>query len=149
MIAKHARWRGAAHQTYRSDETDQSDHAAYAQWLDHANSVVVANAIICLIHQTNYLLDQQIRALERDFIHEGGYSEQLAAARIQHRQQQNRTERTERTDQPDKSDAKPPSPACPLCGKPLALRTARQGPRAGSQFWGCTGYPECKGTQPV
>jgi four helix bundle suffix protein len=36
-----------------------------------------------LIHQTNYLLDQQIAALERDFIREGGYSEQLAAARLQ------------------------------------------------------------------
>ena len=139
--------RGAAHQTDRSDQTDQSDHAAYAQWLDHADSTVVANAIICLIHQTNYLLDQQIRALERDFIHEGGYSEQLAAARIQHRQQQQN--RTDHSDPSNQSDAKPPSPACPLCGKPLALRTARQGPRAGSQFWGCTGYPECKGTQPV
>ena len=38
-------------------------------------------------------------------------------------------------------------PTCPRCGKPMALRTARKGAHAGSQFWGCTGYPECKGTR--
>ena len=40
-----------------------------------------ANATICLIHQANYLLDQQITALEHAFIQAGGYTEQLAAAR--------------------------------------------------------------------
>jgi ssDNA-binding Zn-finger/Zn-ribbon topoisomerase 1 len=28
----------------------------------------------------------------------------------------------------------------------MALRTAKGGKNAGGQFWGCTGYPECKGT---
>jgi four helix bundle suffix protein len=46
---------------------------------------VVANTLICLIHQANYLLDQQISALEQSFIQDGGYSEQLAAARLEHR----------------------------------------------------------------
>jgi restriction system protein len=49
--------------------------AAYSPWLSHADPAVVANAVICLIHQANYLLDQQISALERSFIREGGYSE--------------------------------------------------------------------------
>lgn len=31
----------------------------------------------------------------------------------------------------------------------MALRTAKAGPNAGSQFWGCTAYSECKGTAPV
>jgi ssDNA-binding Zn-finger/Zn-ribbon topoisomerase 1 len=31
----------------------------------------------------------------------------------------------------------------------MILRTAKQGPRAGSQFWGCSGYPACKSTQAV
>jgi ssDNA-binding Zn-finger/Zn-ribbon topoisomerase 1 len=26
----------------------------------------------------------------------------------------------------------------------MALRTAQKGKNAGRQFWGCTGYPECK-----
>ena len=50
----------------------------YSPWLSHADPGIVANTLICLIHQTNYLLDQQIRALERAFVEEGGYSEQLA-----------------------------------------------------------------------
>lgn len=33
---------------------------------------VVANIAICLVHQTNYLLDQQLRRLESDFVKEGG-----------------------------------------------------------------------------
>lgn len=117
----------------------RGDRAAYARWLDDANPAVVANALICLIHQTNYLLDQLIRALERDFISEGGYSEQLAAARIAERREQ------DRSDPPDRA----PLPNCPLCGKPMVVRTARHGPRAGSQFLGCSGYPACKGTRPL
>ncbi|MBI2448099.1 hypothetical protein HYV44_00865 [Candidatus Microgenomates bacterium] len=33
--------------------------------------------MICLIHQTNYLLDQQLRALEKSFLEEGGFTERL------------------------------------------------------------------------
>ena len=57
-------------------------------WLDHADPAVVANTVICLIHQANYLLDQQIAGLERQFISEGGYSERLAAARLAERGKQ-------------------------------------------------------------
>jgi four helix bundle protein len=44
------------------DLTDQQRWALYAPWLDHLNPAVRANALICLIHQTNYLLDQQIQS---------------------------------------------------------------------------------------
>jgi four helix bundle suffix protein len=124
----------------RTDRSDQSDAASYAEWLSNADAAVVANAVICLIHQANYLLDQQIAALERDFIHEGGYSEQLAAARLTERARQRRTDQT--------APAGETAPACPFCGKGMELRTARKGARAGSRFWGCAGYPECKGTRP-
>jgi four helix bundle suffix protein len=40
-----------------------------------------ANALICLIHQTNYLLDQQLWALEKEFLNEGGFTERLDHAR--------------------------------------------------------------------
>ena len=42
-----------------------------------------------------------------------------------------------------------PSPLCPTCGSPMAMRTARKGTNAGSQFWGCLKYPGCKGTRPL
>lgn len=34
---------------------------------------------------------------------------------------------------------------CQDCGKPMSLKTSRWG----SQFMGCTGYPECKSTRPL
>ena len=135
---------GRQNRTDRPDPTDRSDENPYARWLAHADPAVVANAILCLIHQANYLLDRQIAGLERQFIQEGGYSERLAAARIAERQ---RKDRTDRSDPTDRSDQK--IPACPLCGKPMALRTARKGRTAGSQFWGCCGYPKCKGVRPL
>jgi restriction system protein len=127
----------------RTDLTDPTDPAcalAYAPWLKHADPAVVANSLLCLIHQANYLLDQLIDALERDFVEDGGYSEQLAAARIAERQRQMKK------GEPAHAAANPASPVCPLCGKPMALRTARKGPNTGKQFWGCSGYPGCKGT---
>ena len=51
--------------------------------------------------------------------------------------------------------AVPPNPAqmqaasCPLCSKPMVRRTAKRGANAGSEFWGCTGYPACRGTRPI
>lgn len=38
-------------------------------------------------------------------------------------------------------------PFCPKCGNDMVLRTARKGPNAGSQFWGCPRFPSCRGTR--
>jgi four helix bundle suffix protein len=132
-------------QSDRSDLTDLADQerwALYASWLESADPAVRANAIICLIHQANFLLDQQIAALEKNFIEEGGYSEQLAAARLAHRARKQKPDRSDQTDRTDPTDE---IPNCPLCGKPTVLRTAKSGKSAGSQFWGCSDYPSCKG----
>lgn len=51
---------------------------------------VVANIALCLIHQANYLLDQQIRRLEQDFLREGGIRERMARARVESRRQRER-----------------------------------------------------------
>jgi len=40
-------------------------------------------------------------------------------------------------------------PRCPSCGTPMVLRTAARGRHAGSSFWGCPHYPNCRGTLPV
>ncbi|GAB6068877.1 hypothetical protein JCM13664_21980 [Methylothermus subterraneus] len=122
-----------------TDLTDQERWALYAPWLEHADPAVRANAVICLIHQANFLLDRQIAALEKQFIEEGGYSERLAAARLAFRRQK------DSSDPSDPSDPTDQIPNCPRCGKPMVLRTARSGRKAGSQFWGCSDYPKCKG----
>jgi restriction system protein len=38
-----------------------------------------------------------------------------------------------------------PHPACPVCSREMVLRKARRGPNAGGSFWGCTGFPGCRG----
>jgi len=38
-------------------------------------------------------------------------------------------------------------PTCPDCGKAMVLRTARRGQKIGSQFWGCSSFPTCRGTR--
>ena len=127
-----------------SDLSDQQRYALYARWLEAEDAALRANAIICLIHQANYLLDHQIAALEAAFIEDGGYSEQLATERLRQR----RKEQTDRASPTDRTDL-PQPPPCPKCGGLMALRTAKGGKNPGSQFWGCTHYPECKGTLPI
>ncbi len=116
---------------------DRERWALYAPWLKHADPAVRANALICLIHQANYLLDRQIAALEKAFVEGGGYSEQLAAARLDARQR--------RCDPPGSGALSERIPRCPQCGKLMVLRMAQKGKHAGTQFWGCSGYPDCKG----
>lgn len=136
--------------TNQTDRTDRTDtYSRYRPFIEESDAETAANTLICLIHQANYLLDRQIAALEKQFIHEGGYSERLAVARLEARRK--RARESDRTDRSDPTDRKETAevPNCPLCGKPMALRTARKGPRTGSQFWGCVGYPDCKGTLPL
>ncbi len=37
------------------------------------------------------------------------------------------------------------TPACPICKSPMVLRTAKKGPSAGNQFYGCSRFPQCRG----
>lgn len=41
------------------------------------------------------------------------------------------------------------TPSCPICAKSMVRRTAKRGPAAGREFWGCSAYPSCKGTRPI
>jgi restriction system protein len=40
-------------------------------------------------------------------------------------------------------------PVCSRCGSAMVKRTTRKGPRAGSEFWGCSTFPKCKATRPL
>ena len=40
-------------------------------------------------------------------------------------------------------------PECPVCKSAMIRRTAKKGPNPGSQFWGCSKFPECCGTRNV
>lgn len=106
--------------------------AAYDYRFQHDDPAVVANSLICLIHQANYLLDRLLAGLERQFSEIGGFKERLTKKRLAER---------DGFKQPENA------PECPKCNKPMRLRKAAKGSNAGHQFWGCTGYPDCKGTR--
>ena len=67
-----------------------SSYETYKPYLETRPPEVVANILICLIHQTNYLLDQQLRRLEKEFLERGGLRENMTRARLEHRARQNR-----------------------------------------------------------
>jgi four helix bundle suffix protein len=57
--------------------------------IEHKDPLIAANVMIGLIKLTNYLLDQQLRRLERDFVMEGGLRERMTCAWLAHRAKQN------------------------------------------------------------
>ena len=97
---------------------------------------LAANAMLCAVNQAAYRLKRQLESQGETFLEKGGFTEKLYGARKQERRS-------------DRSDASDNSPTCPLCGQPMRLRTARKGPKAGQPFWGCSGYPDCRGTLPA
>jgi len=60
-------------------------YESYKPYIDTRPPEIVANILICVIHQTNYLLDQYIRQLEKAFLQEGGLRERMTRARLAHR----------------------------------------------------------------
>ncbi|MGB0991167.1 MAG: DUF2034 domain-containing protein [Akkermansiaceae bacterium] len=41
------------------------------------------------------------------------------------------------------------APLCPRCGALMVMRTAKKGPNAGNQFWGCPSFPNCRSTREI
>ena len=61
-------------------------YETYRSFMETRPPGVLANIAICLIHQANYLLDQLIRRLEKDFVEKGGLRERMTRARLNHRE---------------------------------------------------------------
>ncbi len=59
-------------------KTDKS-YTTYMTYLETPE--FAANCLLCIINQTNYLLDRQIQAVEKEFLEQGGLSERLYKAR--------------------------------------------------------------------
>jgi four helix bundle suffix protein len=68
--------------------TQNRSYLTYKSYVEDSSPEVAANTLICLIHQANYLLDQQLRQLEQQFLKEGGFTEKLYRARQQARKKQ-------------------------------------------------------------
>lgn len=62
----------------------------YRDFVETRPPETVANIAVCLIHQTNYLIDRQLLRLEKDFIKQGGLRERMTQARLQSRNKRKR-----------------------------------------------------------
>ena len=76
-----------SHGSYPSHSSHNSPEAyeTYRPFIETRPPEVVANIIICLIHQANYLLDRQLAQLEKAFIKEGGLRERMTRTRLEAR----------------------------------------------------------------
>ncbi len=54
-------------------------------YIESGSPETAANTMICLVHQTNYLPDRQLRSLEKEFLEEGGFTERLYRTRVKMR----------------------------------------------------------------
>ena len=99
----------------------------FAKWLESGSDEAMANCLLILIARVINMLNHQLEAQGGTFEQEGGFREKLTSMRVEARARH--------------EDA----PACAECGKPMTRRRARTGKSAGKDFWGCTGYPECRG----
>ena len=57
-------------------------YRTYETYIETRPPEVIGNILVCLIHQTNYLLDQLIRKLEKAFVEEGGLRERMTRVRL-------------------------------------------------------------------
>jgi restriction system protein len=75
------------------------------------------------------MLNHQLETQGETFKDEGGFREKLTSLRVEARARQES------------------APVCPECGRAMTRRTARSGKNEGKAFWGCTGFPDCKGVR--
>jgi len=73
----------------RLGRTPAETFELYRPFFGDRTPEILANIAICLIHQANYLLNQQIRRLEKDFVDKGGLRERMTRARLDHRNRPN------------------------------------------------------------
>jgi len=111
-----------------------AQYKKFAPWLDSDDADRAANAMLILHNRVLNMLSRQLAAQGKSFRVSGGFHERMMSVRLEER---------------DKQQADPDVPVCPDCSKLMRKRTARSGKNTGQAFWGCTGFPECKGTREV
>jgi four helix bundle suffix protein len=88
-VRDHAQWPMNSREALyvrKIGRTADESFEAYRALIDTRPPETIANITICLIHQAKYLLDQQLRAVEQQFLDDGGIRERMTAARLRARQ---------------------------------------------------------------
>ena len=109
--------------------------AGLSEFVAKAEPELAANAMLCAVNQAAYLLSRQIESQSRDFVEHGGFTERLYASRVKARDAA--------------ADGQVGHSRLPVVWQGHAPAYCQQGPHAGQAFWGCSGYPECKGTRQI
>lgn len=74
----------------RLNRTPGANYETFKKGIEHSDPAICANVIAGLIKVAHYLLDQQLRRLEQDFLAEGGLRECMTRARLAERARQQR-----------------------------------------------------------
>jgi four helix bundle suffix protein len=67
------------------NRTPGADYETFRKGIEHPDPAICANVILGLVKVTNFLLDRQIKALERAFVEQGGLREAMTRARLEYR----------------------------------------------------------------
>lgn len=67
------------------NRTPNATYSTYQKAIENPDPAICANTLICLINVVSYLLNLQIRSLEKTFLNEGGLRERMTRARIDKR----------------------------------------------------------------
>jgi len=113
----------------------EDKYEIYRDLIENESPEISANTIRHLTLQAMFMLNRQIQQLEQDFLVGGGIRERMTSARMEVKRMT-----------ADLS-FQPSAPSCPVCAAPMKSRTARAGANAGRNFWGCSKFPDCKGTR--
>ncbi len=103
----------------------------FDRWLESGDDEMMANCLLILVARVINMLNHQLQSQGEIFEEEGGFREKLTSIRMDAKAEQE------------------DGPECPECGRPMTKRLARRGTNKGKHFWGCTGYPECKGIREI
>lgn len=57
----------------------------YRKFVETRPPEIIANIALCLLHQANYLLDKQLKTLEKEFVEQGGLRERMTRVRLEQR----------------------------------------------------------------
>ena len=106
----------------------------FDRWLENENPEIVANALLVLLLKENRMLQSQLKNLHESFMHNGGFTENMTADRLEVKRRQSVANN---------------SPQCPDCGKPMMRRMQKKGYLQGREFWGCSDYPNCRGIRNI
>lgn len=67
------------------NKTENATYETYIKAIENPEPEICANSMICLISIVSWLLKQQIKTLEKEFINNGGLRERMTKARIEQR----------------------------------------------------------------